>query len=112
MLRLIFFIFLLLPLTTNAITGPKQAGEALSKKWSLGPNLIYDCKEGHFACVNSKGRNNCQFEAENDAKLGQRFLSCRFLKKLGDISLCQAEQLKLINRAGKIDKNKTICRNK
>lgn len=78
----------------------------ISRKYSEGDFLIYDCKERHFACVDPLSYEKC----ENARKLGldtkaEKVLACAPLKKFSNFYDCAKEQYALQHRRV----NKAMC---
>ncbi|MDA8793509.1 hypothetical protein N9N67_09690 [Bacteriovoracaceae bacterium] len=64
-----------------------------------GPELIYNCQKGHFSCISTPSRNDCDetrqyFEDKNRTTYG-----CLSLKKFSSKGKCQKEMIRLTNGA-------------
>jgi hypothetical protein len=73
-----------------------EIGVRLSKDYTLGQYLIYDCKRKFFACVNLASYDYCEKERQSLFKLGLKkgtFTPCAPFKRFDSILDCQKEQV-------------------
>ncbi|MCB9063152.1 MAG: hypothetical protein H6622_16630 [Halobacteriovoraceae bacterium] len=64
----------------------------ISREYYEGSYLIFNCDDGHFACVNERGFNYCKDKREYAVARGEYFLPCGPLKKFKDLTECLHEQ--------------------
>ena len=100
------FFFYLLPLMA---IGEEQEGSfvhenileneyPISKDYSRGRYLIYDCQGKFFACVNKRSFDLCDEKRNKNIDELLFILSCAPLRKFKDLQICYSEQIKQINR--------------
>ncbi len=78
----------------------------MSRKWSRGRFLIYDCLAQHFACVSGEGRRNCRERREFSIRLKEReLLPCAPLQSFKTLDGCVEAQVKWMHNGV----NENIC---
>ena len=71
----------------------------ISKKYSRGKFLIYDCEERHYACVIGQDFSSCQEKRKQVLfKKDRRLLPCSPLKEFASVVKCEKEQYRLQHR--------------
>ncbi|MDC1173989.1 hypothetical protein OAT67_01225 [Bacteriovoracaceae bacterium] len=80
----------------------------ISNKYYRGEHLIYDCRDDHFACVNTESWARCEDLRDFDKSERRRKLRCAPLKIFKTQKECFEEQYKQIHN----QKIKIICINK
>ena len=66
-------------------------------KYREGRNLIYDCSEAHFLCVDKEGFKICEKEREEAIKNGNENLQCTPLRQFPTKRACVKMQYEKIN---------------
>jgi hypothetical protein len=69
----------------------------ISNKWFRGSNLIYDCENGHYACVNEVSFYRCQRERQEDKEENRSGLRCSPFKSFKTQKKCFEKQYKIIH---------------
>ena len=82
-------------------TSPAQEREPhksmqISIGYFSGEYLIYDCKKGHFACVDVDSFEDCQESRAHFIKISEPTLPCAPLKKFPHFDDCEKAQYKEI----------------
>ena len=67
----------------------KREDIRISPYYRSGSFLIYDCKDGHFACVIQENFDDCKKLREKAKLLGSSNLVCAPLKKFKDRTECR-----------------------
>lgn len=73
--------------------------DAVSEKYEAGAHLIFDCEEGHWACVLAEYSVECDDKREAAIKKGEAFLPCAHLGKLPSKRSCFQKSLYLTGQA-------------
>jgi hypothetical protein len=73
--------------------------DILSKKWTTGAFLIYDCDDRHWVCVHDFGQAQCEDLRKNKLASGARTLGCAPGQEFESREECWSVQKKLVNEA-------------
>lgn len=77
----------------------------ISVGYFSGEYLLYDCKKGHFACVDAESFEDCQESRGHFIKISESILPCAPLKKFPHFEDCEKAQFEEIERP----KKKEFC---
>lgn len=93
-------ITLLLGVTQNLLAQEIDPGkDIISKKWTAGPHLIYDCDARHWVCVHDLGQAQCEDQRLNKLASGARTLGCAPGQVFESREACWQMQQKLVQQA-------------
>lgn len=66
----------------------------ISRLYRRGTNLIYDCQNGHFACVSAEGFERCGEKRAEDFEKKKMELRCTPFKTYSSLEECASEQVR------------------
>ena len=84
--------------STNDPLFKKQFERSISKDYHEGSNLIFDCKNMHYACVSMKDFRKCGSLRKRSLNQGVRVLKCAPLEKYIKKEDCFKKQSELVSR--------------
>lgn len=105
-MKVITIFFLLIFISVEAQNNPKVridtfGGKTISLRFKDGRNLIYECDDRHYVCVDDDGYEKCQFIRKN-RKIGQfENLGCAPLTIFDEVEDCFEKQKELISTTKK-----------
>ena len=75
----------------------EEQGMPISKNYGEGPYLIYNCRQGHWACVDKISFDGCV--SMRRARLGTKelMLGCAPFEKFEDLNQCKSNQMKRVH---------------
>jgi hypothetical protein len=73
----------------------------ISEKYRMGSSLIYDCEDGHFACVSKEDGQTCQEKYKDDYALRKLSYRCRFIKIFDESEECDKKHEVFMERQKK-----------
>jgi hypothetical protein len=77
---------------------PFEERRQISPEYFAGPNLIYDCKKQHYACVDSVSFERCKNRREQQIKSkSEPLLPCAPLKSYAQLNECVVEIKKVVD---------------
>lgn len=79
-----------------------NVGRQLDKKILYGSNMIYDCENQYFACVDLDSYETCQERRDDDKKKQKQKLACAPLKKYQYLLDCSIDQMKFIENSRQV----------
>lgn len=71
-------------------------GKMLSRYYRRGNYLIYDCEDGHFACVDDLSYARCQKWRNKAIDKVKEYMPCAPLTRFDSIEKCDSEHYKYI----------------
>ena len=74
----------------------RERSVPLSKKYSNGRYLVFDCYDRHYVCANIEGALSCIKKRQELLKINEPDLPCFYLKQFKTSGECQKEQLKQV----------------
>lgn len=75
----------------------------ISRLYRKGSHLIYDCLNGHYACVSAEGFSRCQDRRAEDRVAKKIELRCAPFKLFSSVEECMSQQMDLMGRLIKKD---------
>lgn len=91
------FLLMIMTIQIQAEEGTSSsANYPMSARYRAGSNLIYDCRDKFYACVDSDGHLACREERDTSIKYKNNRYPCAPLKKFKDKDACLVKNYEVI----------------